>query len=259
MPAPRPKLGVRPSLLGRIAPPCAHSPRNPKLRLAERRCAVVTRRFHSFAAGMDNSRVQPGSTGEALVELILASSSPYRRKLLERLGVSFVQHDPSVDETPISGESAEALVERLAIAKARAAATLYPQSLIIASDQVCVLGDSILGKPGTHSRAVQQLEGASGREVLFLTGLCVLNASASTVQSAVVPYRVHFRALSHEQIETYLRRERPYDCTGSFRSEGLGVALVERQEGEDPNALVGLPLIRLVDMLTAEGLDVLRL
>lgn len=192
------------------------------------------------------------------MELILASSSRYRRKLLERLGVSFVQHDPAVDETPIAGESAEALTERLAIAKARAAATLHPQSLIIASDQVCVLGDSILGKPGTHSRAVQQLEGASGREVLFLTGLCVLNASAATVQSAVVPYRVRFRVLSYEQIDTYLARERPYDCTGAFRSEGLGIALIEGLEGEDPNALVGLPLIRLVDMLAAEGLDVLR-
>lgn len=192
------------------------------------------------------------------MELILASSSPFRRELLERLGVSFEQHVPSVDETPLPGESAAVLVERLAVAKARAVATRFPEGLVIGSDQVCVLGDSILGKPGNHARAVRQLEEVSGREVLFLTGLCVCNASASSLQTAVVPYRVHFRALDPEQIETYLTRERPYDCTCSFRSEGLGIALLERMEGEDPTALVGLPLIRLVGMLASEGLDVLR-
>lgn len=204
-------------------------------------------RFHRAAASVDNSPV----------ELILASSSRYRRELLERLGVSFIQRAPAVDETPAAGESAASLVERLALAKALAVAEVHPKALIIGSDQVCVIGDSMLGKPGNRANAIGQLENASGRCVLFLTGLCVLNARSGAHQCVVEPFRVHFRTLTRAQIERYVDQERPYDSAGSFRSEGLGIALFERMDGDDPNALVGLPLIRLVAMLAAEGLDVL--
>ncbi|MEE9254704.1 MAG: Maf family protein [Pseudomonadales bacterium] len=191
------------------------------------------------------------------MELILASSSRYRRELLERLGMSFIQQAPDVDETPRAGEPAPELVERLAIAKATAVAEAHPEALIIGSDQVCVLGDSILGKPGTRTNAIRQLESASGHEVLFFTGLCVLNGRTGVPQCVVEPFRVHFRTLTRAQIEGYVDKERPYASAGSFHSEGLGIALVERLEGDDPSALVGLPLIQLVGLLAAEGLDVL--
>ncbi|MEJ2133484.1 MAG: Maf family protein [Gammaproteobacteria bacterium] len=203
---------------------------------------------------MDNSL----PNAELAVELILASSSPYRGALLSRLGLRFAQYTPDDDERPGPSESASALVERLAIAKARAAVPDHPEGLIIGSDQVCVVNDAIVGKPGNHARAIEQLERASGNAVRFLTGLCLLNARTEAIHSDVVPFTVHFRALPRAQIEAYLERERPYDCAGSFRSEGLGIALIERLEGEDPNALVGLPLIRLVEMLADEGIDVLQ-
>ncbi|HHB11729.1 MAG TPA: septum formation inhibitor Maf [Chromatiales bacterium] len=190
--------------------------------------------------------------------LVLASSSPYRRALLQRLGVAFRTARPEVDETPLPGEPPAALVRRLAEAKARALAERFPEALIIGSDQCAVTDESrILGKPGDFEHAYAQLRALSGRSVRFLTGLCLLEASTGTVQLDVVPFLVEFRHLSDAQIRRYLQRERPFDCAGSFRSEGLGIALFRRMQGDDPNALIGLPLIRLVDMLEAAGQPVL--
>ncbi|MBI2379187.1 MAG: septum formation inhibitor Maf [Gammaproteobacteria bacterium] len=188
--------------------------------------------------------------------LVLASSSPYRRALLAKLGLPFEYASPDVDETPLPGESPESLVLRLAQAKARALAPRYTDALLIGSDQVAVLDGQILGKPGSHDAARVQLMAASGRSLRFLTGLCVYNAAAQGGNALVEPFTVHFRELSDNQIENYLRREQPYDCAGSFKSEGLGIALFEALEGNDPNALVGLPLIRLVDLLALEGVNV---
>jgi len=191
------------------------------------------------------------------LKLVLASTSPYRRELLTRLGLEFETAAPNTDETRLPGETPKQLVRRLAEAKARAVAKDFPAARIIGSDQVAVLGDRILGKPGDHATAVQQLSVACGRRVTFLTGLCVYNSSSDQCQVDVVPYTVEFRALNAVQIENYLRREQPYNCAGSFKSEGLGISLFRRMEGEDPNALIGLPLIRLIDMLTVEGVNVL--
>lgn len=191
------------------------------------------------------------------MKLILASSSPFRRELLSRLMIPFEVCAPEVDETPRSGESPAQLVERLAIAKARAIAGSYPDALVIGSDQVAVHGNEIVGKPLTHDRAVQQLRTASGRAVTLYTGLALVNSASGRVQSEVVPFRVVFRRLTDEQIENYLRKETPYHCAGSVKSEGLGVALLERFEGEDPATLIGLPLIRLVRMLETEGVAIL--
>lgn len=187
--------------------------------------------------------------------LVLASSSPYRSALLGRLGLPFETAVPRVDETPGRGESPQALVLRLAEAKARAVAPDHPQALIIGSDQVACIDGDILGKPGDRPRAIAQLERASGRCVVFQTGLCLLNAVTGHAQALVEPFRVHFRTLTRQRIEAYLDRERPYDCAGSFKSEGLGIALFQRLEGEDPSALVGLPLIRLLTLLESEGVD----
>lgn len=189
--------------------------------------------------------------------LVLASSSPYRSALLNRLGLPFITAAPQIDESPRPGEAPQALVLRLAEAKARAVARLYPDSLIIGSDQVACIGDQILGKPGNRTRAIAQLEQASGRCVVFQTGLCLFNALSGRAQCLVEPFRVHFRPLSRASIEGYLDREAPYNCAGSFKSEGLGIALFERLEGDDPSALIGLPLIRLVTLLEAEGIDLL--
>ncbi|MBF0153753.1 MAG: septum formation inhibitor Maf [Magnetococcales bacterium] len=190
------------------------------------------------------------------MNLVLASTSPFRRQLLERLGVPFVVCAPEVDETPLPGESPSTLVRRLAEAKARAAAPHHPDSLIIGSDQVAGIDGAVLGKPGTHARAVAQLQSASGRRVDFVTGVCLLNSSTGCVQTDVIPFHVHFRPLDPSRIERYLLRERPYHCAGSFRAEGLGIALFQRLEGDDITALIGLPLIRLVTMLAEEGMDV---
>jgi septum formation protein len=189
--------------------------------------------------------------------LILASSSPYRRELLSRLGLVFQCHSPDVDESVLAGESPDALVLRLARSKAQAVAHHHPDALIIGSDQCAELDGRILGKPGDHEAAVRQLQAASGREVVFHTGLCLLNARSGRDHVTSVPFRVRFRALDSAMIEDYLRREMPYDCAGSFKSEGLGIALFEGMEGDDPTALVGLPLIALVDMLQEEGMPVL--
>lgn len=189
--------------------------------------------------------------------LILASSSPWRCELLERLSIPFDIMAPEIDETPRNNESPQQLVERLAIEKAQAIAQEQRDALIIGSDQVAVHGDKIVGKPHTHENAVQQLREASGKNITLYTGLALVNAGSGKVQSEVVPYRVVFRELTDEQIETYLRKEQPYKCAGSVKSEGLGIALLERFEGEDPNTLIGLPLIRLIRMLENEGLRVI--
>lgn len=191
-----------------------------------------------------------------MLPLVLASSSPYRRAVLEKLRLPFTTASPNIDETSFSGESAEPLVLRLAQAKARAVAVSHPKALIIGSDQVAVLGDKILSKPLTHANAQQQLRTASGKRVTFLTGLCLLNSASGHLQTICSPYQVHFRKLSDAQIERYLLQELPYDCAGSFKSEGLGICLFERLEGDDPNSLIGLPVIELIRMLEIEEIPV---
>jgi MAF protein len=190
-------------------------------------------------------------------QLVLASTSPFRKQRLQKLGLDFVTDSPEIDESRLEGESPEQLVARLAEEKARAVAARQPESLIIGSDQVAVIDGEILGKPGSHDRAVAQLKAASGRRVTFLTALCLYNSTTGDSQLEVVPFGVVFRALSDTQIENYLKAEEPYNCAGSFKSEALGIALFERLEGEDPNTLIGLPLIRLVRMLEAEGVRVI--
>ncbi|MBD3669492.1 MAG: septum formation inhibitor Maf [Gammaproteobacteria bacterium] len=190
-------------------------------------------------------------------ELVLGSSSPFRRQLLDRLGLDYVCDSPDIDESRLEGETPEALVQRLAEAKARAVAHRHPDALIIGSDQVAVLEGEVLGKPGTHEKAVEQLHRASGKEVVFQTGLCLYDARHDNALVERVPYTVVFRNISEDQIENYLRREQPYGCAGSFKSEGLGIALFERMAGEDPNALIGLPLIRLIDLLERAGVSIL--
>jgi septum formation protein len=191
------------------------------------------------------------------LKLILASSSPYRRELLERLKIPFEVMAPEVDETPRPGEMPEKLVERLAVEKAQKIAGQMPGTLVIGSDQVAVYNGSIVGKPHSHDKAVEQLRSASGRTVTLYTGLVLVNADTQGVQCEVIPYRVTFRALTEAQIESYLRQEQPYSCAGSVKSEGLGIALLEKFEGDDPNTLIGLPLIRLVRMLENEGVKII--
>ncbi|WP_322980702.1 nucleoside triphosphate pyrophosphatase [Pseudomonas sp. C11] len=189
--------------------------------------------------------------------LLLASSSPYRRELLERLQLPFTWQSPSIDETRLEDESGIDLVKRLAEEKARALADRHPDHLIIGSDQVAVLGNGeILGKPHDLPRAQQQLLAASGSSVTFLTGLALLNSNTGQCQVDCVPFTVHFRPLSDERILRYLQREQPFDCAGSFKSEGLGISLFRSTEGKDATSLIGLPLIRLVDMLLNEGVEI---
>lgn len=190
--------------------------------------------------------------------LLLASTSAYRKMLLEKLRLPFITAAPKVDETPLAGEDAEALVLRLAIAKAQALAPAYPDHLIIGSDQVCVIDGNITGKPHTAENACAQLRLASGRKVTFYTGLALYNSKNRRLQALCEPFHVHFRSLTDEEITGYVRQEQPLNCAGSFKSEGLGIALFNRLEGRDPNALVGLPLIALLEMLRAEGIDPLR-
>ena len=189
--------------------------------------------------------------------LILASTSMFRRQLLERLRLPFQTQAPTTDETPRAGEQAPDLVARLAELKARSIGRQESGALIIGSDQVAVLDGDILGKPGNHQRAVAQLTRAADKTVTFHTGLCLLDSDSGRTQVSVEPFQVVFRPLQAQQIETYLCREQPYNCAGSFKSEGLGIALFERLQGTDPNTLIGLPLIRLVRMLEAEGIALL--
>jgi MAF protein len=187
--------------------------------------------------------------------LLLASSSPYRRELLERLRLPFACASPAIDETALPGETPDALVRRLARQKAEALAAEFAGHLIIGSDQVAVLEGRILGKPHTFENARAQLIAASGKRVDFLTGLALLNAASGRCQLDVVRFSVHMREFGAAQVERYLHAEQPYDCAGSFKAEGLGVSLFRRTEGDDATSLVGLPLIRLVDMLQAEGVE----
>ncbi|PWC22219.1 septum formation inhibitor Maf [Brenneria roseae subsp. roseae] len=190
-----------------------------------------------------------------MYQIVLASTSPYRKMLLEKLGIPFICASPEVDETPFPDEEAVALVARLAENKARALAQYYPHHLIIGSDQVCVLGNRITGKPHSKTNAVQQLRAASGKCVSFFTGLALFNSARQRMQHIVEPFEVHFRTLTDDEINGYLEQEQPWNCAGSFKSEGLGIALFDRLSGRDPNTLIGLPLIALTEMLKKEGIN----
>ena len=188
-----------------------------------------------------------------MTRLILASTSPYRRELLGRLQVPFETTDPAADETALAGESPVATAERLAVAKARAVADRFPDSLIIGSDQVAYMGNERFGKPGSRDNARHQLLRMRGEVLIFHTGLCLLNTASGRIQTRGVATEVKFRALTETDVDRYLDREDALNCAGSARSEGLGISLLEYLRGDDPNALVGLPLIALCDMLRAEG------
>ncbi len=188
--------------------------------------------------------------------LVLASTSPYRRELLARLGLPFEIASPRADEAPLPGESPTQTALRLSAAKARSVAVQFPDALIIGSDQVADCGGEPIGKPGDHARAVAQLARLSGRTVVFHTGIALLDAATAACRTELVDVRSTFRTLSADEIEAYLRREQPYDCAGSVKSEKLGIALFERIENDDPSALVGLPLIRLAAMLRDAGVPV---
>lgn len=186
--------------------------------------------------------------------LILASSSPYRQQLLKKLYLSAEIVPPNIDERAYPNEHPEALARRLSEAKAMAVAQRV-NGIIIASDQVASVDGHILGKPGNARRAIEQLSLCVGKDVTFFTGLCVYNTRSNHLQVDVVPFTVKFRALTHREIERYVEREQPFDCAGSFKSEGLGICLFESLTGDDPNALIGLPLIRLCAMLRQEGIN----
>lgn len=190
-----------------------------------------------------------------MLPLLLASSSPYRRELLDRLRLPFVCASPDIDESRRPNEPAIDLVTRLAREKAMALAERFPDHLIIGSDQVAVLGEQILGKPHTFERALEQLKESSGNSVSFLTGLALFNSRTGQCQVDCVPFTVHMRQLDETRISRYLHAEQPYDCAGSFKAEGLGVSLFRSTEGADATSLIGLPLIRLVDMLMNEGIE----
>ncbi|WP_429125123.1 Maf family protein [Aeromonas veronii] len=186
--------------------------------------------------------------------LILASTSRYRKALLEKLGLPFECAAPDVDERPLADESAQELVARLARAKAQAIANRHDHGLIIGSDQVCVCNGRILGKPGTIDNAIAQLMVAQGRSVTFYTGLCVVNAATGKAHQLVEPFTVHFRNLDEAAIRRYVEAELPLDCAGSFKCEGMGIVLFKGLEGRDPNALIGLPLIGLLELLERHGI-----
>ena len=189
--------------------------------------------------------------------LILGSSSPFRAELLAKLHLNFLTASPDIDESPSPNETPDQLVRRLAESKARKIADQYPDSLIIGSDQVAVLNGQVMGKPGNHLKAIEQLSAASGNTVTFMTGLALFNAATGNMQSEVDYFEVVFRELSAEQIEFYLTTEKPYQCAGSFKSEGFGISLFKELRGQDPNSLIGLPLVRLIELLANENIDVL--
>ena len=188
------------------------------------------------------------------MKLVLASTSAYRRELLQRFGLPFEVARPDIDESPLPDETPQATAERLAVEKARAVAGQFEDALIIGSDQVAHMGDTRFGKPGTVERAVAQLQSMSGRTVVFHTALAVLNTRSGRVQLDAVPTEVRFRSLTDDEIVRYVNRELPLDCAGSAKSEGLGITLLDALAGDDPNALVGLPLIALARMLRNEGI-----
>jgi len=189
-------------------------------------------------------------------QLVLASTSPFRQQLLNKLQVPFVTAQPDCDETPLDNESPQALVMRLAEQKARSC-KVNKASLVIGSDQVCVIDGNIVGKPHTEQKAIEQLLSQSGKAITFYTGLALFNSETQKTQVICEPFVVHFRELSRTMVEHYVAKEQPLNCAGSFKSEGLGIALFERLEGADPNSLVGLPLIRLIQLLENEEMPVL--
>jgi len=192
------------------------------------------------------------------MKLVLGSTSPFRKTLLQRLHIKFECDAPEIDETPLENEAVEDMVVRLAIAKAQAISARHTDALIIGSDQSAVLNGKKLAKPGNFENAFNQLTQASGQKIVFQTGLCLLNTRTGNVQSACIPYTVVFKKLTATTIKNYLHKEEPYNCAGSFKSEALGIALFDRFEGSDPNALIGLPLIELVNFLENEGISVLE-
>jgi septum formation protein len=190
------------------------------------------------------------------LNLVLASTSPYRRELLRRLGLPFEIASPGVEERALAGENAAALSERLAKAKALAVADRFPGALIIGSDQAASCEGEVLGKPGNHDNAVGQLTRLSGKEAVFHTAVCLHDTSRGRTALRSVPYTVEFRVLDRAAIERYLEREQPYDCAGSAKAEALGITLIERMQGDDPTALMGLPLIALCALLRDCGIEV---
>ncbi len=196
-------------------------------------------------------------------QIVLGSQSPFRRQLLEKLNIPFTTLSPNIDESRQEGESPEALVKRLACEKAKAIYNVMrcnedpqsEQSLIIGSDQVAVFGEQILGKPHTEENAINQLKLFSGNKVSFNTGLALLDTSDHSLQVELDIFHVHFRHLTDDEIKAYIKAEKPLNCAGSFKSEGLGITLFEKLDGDDPNSLIGLPLIRLCRMLTNQGLN----
>ncbi|MDR8524164.1 Maf family protein [Shewanella fidelis] len=190
-------------------------------------------------------------------QIVLASTSPFRQQLLQKLQLPFICCSPDVDETPLANESPRELVLRLAHSKAAAGLVQHPDSIVIGSDQVAVIDGKIIGKPLNRETAIQQLSSASGKAITFYTGLAVHNGVNAKQEAIVEPFTVHFKALSYTQICNYIDKEQPFYCAGSFKSEGLGIALFERLEGKDPNTLIGLPLISLIELLENQGVSIL--
>ncbi|MCF6434233.1 nucleoside triphosphate pyrophosphatase [Pseudoalteromonas sp. MMG022] len=193
------------------------------------------------------------------IPLILASSSPFRQSILKKFNLPFDYFSPNIDESPLEGESAEQLVLRLSELKAKSAQQHFAKGLVIGSDQVALHKTSILGKPHNKENAIKQLCRFSGDKVTFLTGLCLYDIESDTATTILEPFHVHFKELTEAQVSAYCDAEQPYQCAGSFKSEGLGICLFEKLEGDDPNSLVGLPLIRLNQLLAERGFDVLSL
>jgi len=191
------------------------------------------------------------------MKLVLASSSPFRKAILEKLQLAFETASPDIDETPLQNESVEEMVKRLSKAKAIALSASYPDSLIIGSDQSAMLNGNVLHKPGSYEVAFKQLKEASGQAITFYTGLCLYNSKTQQAETICEPYIVEFRVLTDTEIKNYLLKEEPYNCAGSFKSEALGISLFSAMRGDDPNTLIGLPLIQLCRMLKVNGMSVI--
>jgi septum formation protein len=187
--------------------------------------------------------------------IILGSTSPFRKELMEKLQIDFITDSPDIDETRLETESPEEMVRRLSVGKAKKVAENHPNALIIGSDQCAVLEGEVMGKPGNHENAFQQLSKSSGKRVTFYTGLCLLDSETNEYQLDCVPFYVTFRDLSEAEIHNYLHLDQPYNCAGSFKSEGLGITLFSKMQGDDPSTLIGLPLIRLCEMLRQHGVN----
>ena len=188
-------------------------------------------------------------------QIILGSTSPFRHMLMKKLEIDFSTAAPDIDETRLTDESAEEMVRRLSVEKAKEVAKTYSNALIIGSDQCAVLNNNIMGKPGTHENAIKQLQASSGNIVTYLTGLCLYDPSSGEYELDCIPFYVEFRQLSTDEINRYLHRDQPYGCAGSFKSEGLGITLFKKMQGDDPSSLIGLPLIRLCEMLRKKGVS----